>query len=82
MSVKFSDANREKMKRVAEKLLGSCSSVDDVLQEVFGDEELTLTDFDAELLRELDDMTMECVVCNWWCELHELDDDQVCDDCR
>lgn len=72
--------NREKMDRVAEFLLGTCMSVDDGLQKIFG-EDVELTDFETSLLEYLDEQTMCCEQCGWWCESHELNDDQVCREC-
>jgi hypothetical protein len=40
-----------------------------------------LADFDIELLRVLDDQVMECEGCQWWCEISDLNDEQVCSDC-
>ena len=80
--IESNEANLAKMRDVAERLLGTCTNVDDVLQEVFGDDSLTLTDFPMELLHDLDDGAMQCESCGWWCEPGELDDDQTCGDCR
>ena len=71
----------EKMQQVGETLLGTCESADKVIQDVFEDESLTLTELPIEALHRLDEIAMECQVCNWWFEPHELNDDQVCDDC-
>lgn len=80
--IPFAEENRAKIRVVAERIEGSCRGLDDVLQEVFGIEDLTMEQVDTELLRELDDMTMECQVCGWWCETGDMDEDQVCSDCR
>ena len=80
--INYTEANREKIRRVAEILQGSRKGLDDVLQEVFEDEDLDMMQVDLALLRELDDQVMECDGCGWWCETGELDDDQVCGDCR
>jgi hypothetical protein len=74
--------NLEKIRTVGEQMLGTCGSLDTVVQEVFADEILTFTELDVALLEELDDITQECADCGWWCETGELDDDQVCNDCR
>jgi len=81
-TIPHNEANSQTMREVAEEITGTCKSLDDVLQEKFKDEGLTATDFDITLLGELDDMVMECQECNWWCETHDLDDDQICGDCR
>lgn len=81
MTIPLNDDNLAKMREVAGTIQGTCKSLDSVLQEVFGDEDLTAVDFAIELLQELDSITMECESCNWWFETGELDDDQVCPDC-
>lgn len=80
--IPYNDETVAKVREVAETIQGTCRGLDDVVQEVFGDPDLTATELDIELLRELDSITMECEGCNWWCEPHELDEEQVCDDCR
>jgi hypothetical protein len=82
MPIPYTPENRAKILEVADTLLGTCKGLDDVLQEVFGDEDLTMYEVDTLLLQELDDSTMECAACGWWCETGELDDDQICDDCN
>lgn len=79
---KFADTeeNRAKIDTVGESLLGTASSLDDELQKEFG-EDAEITDFDTALLQRLDDHTMQCEACGWWCETGELDDNQECDDC-
>jgi hypothetical protein len=82
-AILHNQANCNKIRQVAEIICGTCNrSLDDVLQEVFGDESIDMMDLDIELLRELDDITQECQGCNWWCETSELDDNQLCEDCR
>lgn len=74
--------NQAKINEVAEELRGSCGDLDGTLQRVFGDDELDLTDIAMELLHELDDQVMQCDACGWWCETHELGEEQVCQDCQ
>lgn len=74
--------NQKKMAEVGDALIGTCSSLEDALSTVFGEENSDLIQFDIELLCRLDDHTMQCNSCSWWCETGELDDDQICDDCR
>lgn len=83
-AVKIDDTeeNRQKIDAVADRLLGSCSSLDDALQEVFADEDLSIIDVATPLLHRLDDITMQCESCGWWCEAGEIDENSVCDDCR
>lgn len=76
------EENQKKMAEVSDALIGTCSSLEDALAVVFGEGNSDLIQFDVELLNRLDDHTMQCESCNWWCETGELDDDQICDDCR
>jgi hypothetical protein len=82
MAIEVNDDTKAKIVAVGKALLGSCSSEDQVIQETFGDEELILTDLPMELLQMLDDITMRCDECGWWCETGFLNDDQVCDQCE
>lgn len=77
----YNDENKAKMTLVAEHLQGSCRSLEDGLETQFG-ENASVDDFDIELLRHLDDITMCCEGCQWWCETHELNDNQQCGDCE
>lgn len=85
MTIPFNEDNRLKMLLVAEDLTGTCKRLEDSLTAVFlgedSEEEVDLADFDIELLRVLDDQVMACEGCQWWCETHELNEDQVCSDC-
>ena len=79
--------NRERIRRVAELIQGTCKSLDDVVREVFGDEDVTFTDLDLALLQELDEMVLQCPGCDWWCEASEMapdedTDEDRCSDCR
>lgn len=74
--------NSEGIRKVAEALLGTCKSLDEQLQEEFEDESPTIEAMPVELLHELDGMVWRCSVCDWWVEPHEVDDDDVCDECR
>lgn len=72
-----------KIREVGGTLLGTCQDADPIVQQIFGDESLTLMDLPKELLEELDSITMLCDTCGWWCEACEMDgDDQVCEDCK
>lgn len=75
------DANRVRAREVGEALLGTCNSLDDNIELVFG-EGVTATDLDTTLLEEIDDITMECQVCGWWCETGFVNDEGVCEDCE
>lgn len=81
-TIPVNEDNLQKIRKVAERLQGTCGSLDDALQDVFEDDTLSVSDFALPLLYELDNITMECQGCNWWCETHELDDNQICDDCQ
>lgn len=81
MSIPFTPENRDKMLRVAEYLSGTCKSLEDGLESEFG-EGVDVIEFDIELLRTLDDQVMCCEGCQWWCETHDLDDNQLCEDCQ
>ena len=78
--IPFNADNLIKITKVAEDIMGTCKNLDDFLEEEFG-EGISTTDIDIELLRALDDITMECQGCQWWCEVGELNDDQFCSDC-
>ena len=82
--IPFNEENRLKMLLVAEDLQGTCQRLEDALTRQFGDDsgdDVDVADFDIELLRVLDDQVMACEGCGWWCETHELNEDQVCSDC-
>lgn len=74
-------ANQTKIDEVAEYLQGTCKSLEEGLEHVFG-EGADVGNIDIQLLHRLDDQTMCCEGCNWWCETSELDEDQLCGDCR
>lgn len=82
MDLTYNEENRAKVQAIGEALLGTCESADTVAQRIFQDEGLSLTDLDITLLEELDDITMQCECCGWWCEPGELNDNQVCNDCE
>lgn len=77
------EENMRKIREVGETLLGTCKSSDEVVQNVFEDDNLTIADLPIELLHELDSIAMECSTCNWWFEPHELHgaNDQICGEC-
>lgn len=71
---------REDIMRVSEELNGTCNSLDEVLQSLFG---IDSTQVPTELLTELDGEVFCCEACGWWCETNELEDeDHICRDCR
>ena len=81
MTIPFNADNQAKIIKVAEAIMGTCKNLDDFIEDEFG-EGITAGDLDIELLRTLDDITMECQGCGWWCESGDLDDEQVCSDCN
>ena len=78
--IPFNADNLIKIIKVAEGIMGTCKNLDDFLEDEFG-EGISATDIDIELLRALDDITMECQGCGWWCETGDLNGDQTCSDC-
>lgn len=70
---------QDDMTRVAERLLGTCNSLDSALEEELGAD---FADVPIEMLEILDDQVLQCEQCGWWCESSEIDDDQACEDCR
>lgn len=76
----LTEVNKKKMEEVAEDLLGTCNDLSDSLEHFFGTSDLT--GFDVELMGVLDDITMLCEECGWWCETGFLNDNQVCDQCE
>jgi hypothetical protein len=69
--------DRKKMTEIAEELQGTCKTIDDIL-EAHG---LDIGDLSLELAQDLDDITMMCETCGWWCEPFEMEGD-TCQDCR
>lgn len=59
--------------KVAYDLLGSCGN--------FPDEVEHLTRESTLFCSTVDDITMECTCCGWWCEAGEVNIDGVCEDC-
>lgn len=71
---------REDILRIADELRGQChKSLDSILEEEFG---IDSSEVPIELLQTLDDEAMECTSCGWWFDANEIDDDQICEDCR
>lgn len=80
MTIVVNPETIDKINLVAEKLIGTCDNLDSRIAEVFG-EGIGAEDMAIELLELLDDVTMECERCGWWCEAGEMNDDQHCCDC-
>lgn len=75
------EENKTKMTAVSEALLGSCDDLEEVLQFHFGEGNNDITMFDQKLLLQLDDFTLKCEECGWWCETGEMNEDSQCEDC-
>lgn len=61
---------------LAAELIGTCKSLDDVIDK---------DDYPTEFFLKLDDLVLECVQCNWWQEASEMvivDDEYVCNQCN
>ncbi len=71
-------ATTEKMSEIAEELRGTCASLDTALKNHGLDFDSTPRRF----LDMLDEEVMDCQQCGWWHESHELNDDQICNDCK
>lgn len=84
MSYDHSPENVERIRKVADHLLGTCESLDAGLQTEFG-EDVDINDIDIKLLEELDDIVLLCESCGWWMETGEAqdgkDDEQICQQC-
>jgi hypothetical protein len=65
---------------IAHSILGTCKSLNEVCEE----HGITEDDLTLDQLYELDDITMECHVCGWWCDTSLFNDEhyQICDDCN
>lgn len=64
----------ERVAAVVHELQGTCKSLHEVLTE---DEE-----HDQAMLNGIDDEISLCDGCHWWCENAEMDDDNLCEDCK
>lgn len=61
---------RKRAEDVAGRLNGTCDGLtDDELE-------------DQEMLLELDNLIWMCECCGWWVEVHETNDNGICEDCR
>lgn len=74
--------DKEKAHKVADALLGTCMTLEHVIQI-----ELETEDTDAvqtpEFTDELDNTVFCCDLCSWWCEISEESDTEggCCTDC-
>lgn len=60
---------QEIARKLAEELLGTC---DDLPEEILDD---------PDICAMLDNQVRQCDTCGWWVETHEINDDEVCDQC-
>jgi hypothetical protein len=67
----------EIMREIAEELQGTCGTLDAAL-EVHG---IDIDSVPVKLLQEIDEITIECPDCGWWCESSEMNEEGVCKDC-
>jgi hypothetical protein len=67
------DRMRARAQEVAEELQGTAKNLEDAASE----EERNNADFCSRL----DEITLGCETCGWWCETGEMCDNQNCDDC-
>jgi hypothetical protein len=65
---------------IAYAILGTCKSLNEVCEE----HGITEDDLTMDQFHTLDEITLECCVCNWWSETSEFNDEdrQICDDCK
>lgn len=59
------------------RLLGTCDSLDDAIESLGRNYE----DLNQDTFKELDSLVLQCEVCSWWVEAHEISDGE-CVDCR
>ncbi len=74
----MTEPTTEIMLEIAEELTGTCNDLNHVLEE----RGIEFNDISIELLTVLDNEAMDCQLCGWWHESHELNDDQICKDCE
>lgn len=66
-------------------LRGTCNSMEQVMDDLYPEMDW-MVDATKEELEGLDSEIFQCEECGWWCEQHEMCDDNsgdwVCRDCR
>ncbi len=67
------------VQRVIQYLTGTCKSLDEALQELYGVDDEVLTEADHE---EIDGEIFRCSTCDWWFAVEEMADEGECEDCR
>jgi len=63
-------------RQVAESLMGSCNSIDDILRQYELNENLVV---DSEFCATIDDLVFLCPYCGWWSEAGDYADDEICE---
>jgi hypothetical protein len=74
----MSSLNKSDLIAIAERLQGTCVSIDEILNEDYG---IDFTDLTTAQLEELDDRVLHCDVCGWWDDASEFNEDQICNEC-
>lgn len=59
----------------ADELIGTCRT----FSEAMGAD---IEDMPRVWLTEIDTLVMQCDQCGWWVDAHEVNDDQICEECR
>jgi len=63
---------------VADKLLGSCMSLDEGIEACGFPDSLAT---DSRFCAHLDSLVQECDSCSWWFEPSEIVDEGICESC-
>lgn len=62
---------------ISDSLNGTCNSLDAELES----RGLSIDTVPSQILAEIDSRIRLCECCGWWCETHELNEDDFCQDC-
>lgn len=72
----------EQAEKTGEILVGTCDDIYTAIATVYG-QGVELVDLSIGDLYALDEVTMMCDACGWWCPAEDFHgDDQICCDCR
>jgi len=71
----MADLTQVQKQEIAERLLGTAESGIEIASEYGVD----LSDIDAACSEQ---EVVRCEGCGWWCECHEMNEDDFCEDCR
>lgn len=75
----------KEIEEICESLTGTTQSLEEVVNHVTQGRVESLDAVDVKTLAEIDEKVFCCEGCGWWCstdELHNEDDQQLCDDCE